>query len=115
MIVRKLSLPGWVPSPRRELRFGSRLVKRLARPAKNQELILAAFQELGWPEYMENPITGPRKTAHERLRDVIKKLNRGQNILRFHADGTGDGIRWQVVRRIRKRADRTHFAPRPGG
>jgi hypothetical protein len=90
------------PSPlwncqRRELRFGSCVVKRLQRPAPNLELILAAFQELGWPERIDNPLGGSYRRAPEHLRDAIKKLNRGQDILRFHGDGTGRGIRWEAV------------------
>ncbi|MCI0462127.1 MAG: hypothetical protein L0Z62_34685 [Gemmataceae bacterium] len=87
--------PAW-DNQRRQLRFGSRVVKRFQRLAPNLELILAAFQELGWPERIDNPLGGSYKQGHERLRDAIKKLNRGQDILRFHADGTGQGIRWEV-------------------
>jgi hypothetical protein len=99
---RKKTLPDW-DAQRRKLRFGRRLVKHFARPAKNQELILAAFGELGWPERIDNPPGGSHKRAHEHLRDSIKRLNRGQNILCFHADGTGEGIRWEVARKARRR------------
>jgi hypothetical protein len=113
MIPRKNALPVW-NRERRELRFRRHLVKRFLRPAKNQQLIIAAFAELRWPERMENPVGGPHKRAHEHLRDAVKKLNRGQDILRFHADGTGQGIRWEVVGPKHGRPDRTHIAPRLG-
>ncbi len=96
MTVRKKTLPIW-DAEHHELRFGRRLVKRFSRPAPNQELILAAFQELGWPARIDNPLGGKHKRAHEHLRDSVKRLNRGQNILHFSADGTGEGIRWEAV------------------
>jgi hypothetical protein len=47
--------PAWDPA-RRELRWGDRLVKRFAVPALLQEVILAAFEEDGWPPRIDDPL-----------------------------------------------------------
>jgi hypothetical protein len=83
-----------------ELRWGAQLVKRFREPAQNQELILAAFEEEGWPPHLDDPLpvndsTDPR----ERLHDTIKRLNRHQvnRLLRFRGDGKGTGIIWEAL------------------
>jgi hypothetical protein len=88
--------PSW-DAGRRELRLGGRLVKRFRQPAGNQELILAGFQELGWPEVMDNPLPGPPAEQAEHLRSAIKRLNGHQQtpLLRFRGDGTGKHVRWE--------------------
>src|SRR5436309_2692415 len=45
-------VPHW-DAERRELRWGRTLVKRLLPTALNQELILAAFEEEGWPAHVD--------------------------------------------------------------
>jgi hypothetical protein len=86
---------------RRELWWGGRLVKRFRQPAPNQEALLAAFEELGWPEWMDDPL--PREKGidpQERLHDTVKGLNRHQRqrLLHFCGDGTGQRIGWCLVR-----------------
>jgi hypothetical protein len=93
----------WVPHwdmERRELRCGSAVVKRFRRPAPNQELILSAFAEEGWPPHIDDPL--PVRLEHnakERLHDTINHLNRNQkqHVLRFRGDGHGKGVCWEVV------------------
>jgi hypothetical protein len=83
------------------LRFRGKLVKQYSRPSPNQELILAAFQEEGWPPRVDDPLPPcDDQEPRQRLRDAIKNLNRGQHhgIIRFFGDGTGRGIRWCEVR-----------------
>ena len=82
----------------RELSAAGRLVKRFRVPAPNQELILEAFQEEGWPPRMDNPLPpGPTADVRERLHDTIKNLNRHQvhRLLLFQGDGRGLGVRWR--------------------
>jgi hypothetical protein len=84
----------------RELRVGARLVKRFRVPSPNQEIILTAFQEEGWPELIDDPL--PPETGQDskrRVHDTIKNLNHHQenHLLHFHGDGTGKGIRWDFV------------------
>lgn len=91
--------PIWDPE-RRELRVGEMVVKRFRQPAQNQELILTVFEEDGWPERIDDPLPpDPVRDPKERLHDVIKKLNRAQDValIRFHGDGTGTGVLWELL------------------
>ena len=81
----------------RELRVGDILAKRFRQPAKNQEAILNAFQEEGWPPRIDSPIAAAGSTdAQERLQDAVKRLNHQINpVLRFFSDGKGRGVTWK--------------------
>ena len=84
----------------RELRVGEWLVKRFRVPAGNQELVLSAFEEEGWPAYIDDPL--PMKAEivpKQRLRNVIARLNGRQlvRLLRFHGNGNGEGVGWQLL------------------
>jgi hypothetical protein len=88
-------VPLW-DSDRRELRLGELLIKSFRQPAPNQEIILSAFQEEGWPPRIDNPLPGNCSIdAVDRLHDAVKKLNRQANCLvRFRSDGNGLGVQW---------------------
>jgi hypothetical protein len=82
------------------LRVGDFLVKKFRVPAGNQELVLSAFEEEGWPSYIDDPL--PMKSEivpKQRLNNVINRLNGSQllPILRFHGNGNGEGVGWQVL------------------
>jgi hypothetical protein len=83
---------------RRELHVGDILVKRFRQPAPNQETILAAFQEDGWPPRIDNPIAGAGDVeSQDRLHNAVKKLNHQINtVLHFSSDGRGDGVIWAM-------------------
>jgi hypothetical protein len=86
----------------RELWLDESLVKRFSSPAINQELILSAFEEEGWPPHIDDPLPPVIDIDPKlRLRDTISSLNRHQllSIIRFHGDGRGTGIRWEVLNR----------------
>jgi hypothetical protein len=88
-----------------ELTVGPVLVKRFKWPAVNQETLLSAFQEEGWPPRIDDPLPPqPEQDSKRRLHDTIKSLNRNQRqrLLRFKGDGTGEGARWEFF----PRADR---------
>ena len=94
---RKCSLPNW-DVDRHELNFGGYLVKRFKHKSRNQETILAAFEEEGWPAAIPDPLpqngdTDPKR----RLNDTIKGLNHHQEnkLIRFRGDGTGEGVIWE--------------------
>ena len=92
-------IPQWHGSDS-TLYLGSQIVKRFTRPSPNQEIILATFEEEGWPERIDDPL--PQANGIEpkrRLHDSIKWLNRNQAIrlLRFSGDGSGEGVRWQAI------------------
>lgn len=91
--------PKW-DRDRRELRIGSKIVKVFKLPSPMQEAILMAFEEEHWPPRIDDPLPGhPDHLPKRRLHDTIKSLNRNQknSLIRFMGDGTGEGIRWELV------------------
>jgi hypothetical protein len=83
-----------------ELRWAAKLVKRFREPALNQELILAAFEEEGWPPHMDDPLpNNSNYDSKQRLHDTIKRLNRHQinRLIQFRGDGSGCGIIWESL------------------
>jgi hypothetical protein len=84
----------------RELWLGNRLVKRFRVPADNQELILSAFEELGWPRHIDDPLPPSAIVDRcERLHAAIKRLNgcQAEPLLKFSGDGRGTGIFWGLI------------------
>jgi hypothetical protein len=93
----QLGLPKW-DRDRRQLRFDGQVVKEFKLPSANQETVLVAFEEEGWPARIDDPlIPSPNLDPRRRLHDTIKALNRNQKrtLLRFMGDGSGEGIRWE--------------------
>ena len=91
--------PKW-DRDRRELRLGGHLVKVFKLPSPMQEAILMAFEEEHWPPKIDDPLpVHPDLIPKRRLHDTIKGLNRNQKscLIRFTGDGTGEGIRWELV------------------
>src|SRR5262245_37573431 len=106
--------PRW-DADRRILWLGNILVKQFRLAAKNQELLLAAFEEEGWPIHIDDPLPPrPGVDSKRRLHDTINRLNRHQRrqAMRFQGDGTGCGIRWLPVSGKRQR-NGTSAAPPP--
>jgi hypothetical protein len=92
-------VPRW-DRDRQELRVGPYLVKQFKVPALNQERILAAFEEEGWPVRIDDPLPPQQEQdPKRRLHDTINSLNRKQKhrLMRFMGDGTGQGIRWSLI------------------
>jgi len=84
----------------RELWVGDVLIKRFLVPAAVQEQILDAFEEEGWPEGIDDPLTWSAATEPKsRLRVAIRHLNRCQanRRLRFRGNGLGTGVLWELV------------------
>lgn len=91
--------PSW-NGETRTLTFRGLVVKRFRQPSRHQNLILDALEELGWPSRIDDPLTGDGHTdPKERLHNATQNLNRRQQnaLIRFHGDGTGEGITWEVV------------------
>jgi len=91
--------PSW-DRDRRELRLGGALIKRFKTTAPNQEAIIAAFEEEGWPPRIDDPI--PPQFGQDpkcRLHDTINALNRNQKnrLINFLGDGSGQGVRWELT------------------
>jgi hypothetical protein len=84
---------------RRQLRLGHEIVKEFKLPSPNQETVLMALEEEGWPPRIDDPLPPvPEIDSRRRLHDTIKALNRKQKqpLLRFMGDGSGEGIRWEL-------------------
>ncbi|MCA9092670.1 MAG: hypothetical protein KDA68_04240 [Planctomycetaceae bacterium] len=86
--------PKW-DKERSELSYNGRVVRSVARRAKNIRCILDAFEESAWPCRIDDPLTnGPND---QRLRETIASLNERLDELRFRADGSGEGIIWETL------------------
>ncbi len=90
-------LPKW-DSDRRELSLDGVILKHFRRAAPNQERLLQAFEEDGWPHEIDDPL--PRTNGvlpGERLRETIKRLNRSvaPRLIRFGGDGSGQRVVWR--------------------
>jgi hypothetical protein len=84
----------------RELWYGDVLVKCMRRASPNQELVLAAFEEEGWPPRIDDPL--PRdyqQVPAIRLHNTINRLNSHMQAaaIRFGGDGTASGICWRPL------------------
>jgi hypothetical protein len=91
--------PIWDPL-RRELRYRGQVIKRYRVPAPNQELVLAAFQEEDWPEFIDDPLPPVDDIDPKyRLQVTIKALNRNQvtRPIRFHGNGNGLQVHWAAA------------------
>jgi len=94
-------VPHWDPE-RRVLSYRGQQVKEFRWQAPNQETLLAAFAEEGWPPRIDDPLPPKHDTnPRDRLHDAIQGLNRYQRaklkFIRFRGDGTGEGIIWEPV------------------
>lgn len=92
-------IPIW-DSDRRVLRYDGVVVKHFKWVAVNQQAILGAFEEDGWPPRIDDPLPPHgEQDSKRRLADTIKCLNRKQchAVLHFRGDGTGEGVFWELV------------------
>lgn len=95
----------------RRLMYQGKLVKHFRCPAQNQETILSAFQEEGWPERISDPIPPSKETeSKQRLHDAIRSLNRNQtnSLIKFRGDGTGEGVLWSLENALPKLPTKRH-------
>jgi hypothetical protein len=95
----RIAIPTW-DARHRELWFDGRLVKRFRVPAENQELVLAVFEEEGWPARIDDPLAPAHGLdVKARLQSTIKSLNRRQYapLLRFFGNGCGRSVCWTPV------------------
>jgi hypothetical protein len=108
--VRRRSTPHW-DAKSRTLWFGPTLIKDFNVPARNQELILAAFEEQNWPDCIDDPLSpAPGIEPKRRLHDTIIRLNRShkRRLIRFGGNGNGLAIVWRRL----PRETRTQSAPK---
>jgi hypothetical protein len=91
--------PRW-DRDRHELWLGTQPIKQFKLPSPNQEMILMALEEENWPARIDDPLPPSKEIdPKRRLHDTIKNLNRNQKnrLLRFMGDGTGQGVRWELI------------------
>jgi hypothetical protein len=82
----------------KELWLGRTLIKQFKVPARSQELLLAAFEEEGWPPHIDDPLPPVAKSdPKKRLHDAIRRLNGNQRRLLFSGAGDGRGVRWRLL------------------
>jgi hypothetical protein len=84
------------PRPRwdgqsRELWFGDTLCRRYTRRAPRQERVLEAFERLGWPQRIPNPV--PEGSLADTVKDLQDSVR--DSPIMFERDGTGKGITWR--------------------
>lgn len=79
--------PLWDRTARRLTYLGEEC-KAFRRPAPDQELVLAAFQEEGWPEAIDDPL------QRGKLGKTVESLNKNLRHIRFYRNGSGKGLRW---------------------
>ena len=89
--------PVW-DQEKRELRLGDVVVKLFRWPAANQECLLQAFEEQGWPSRIDDPLPRSAVNPKARLHDTIKCLNKNQQnkLIKFRGDGTGEGVLFEL-------------------
>lgn len=78
------------------MRFCGQVVKQVRglTTAKNLVTVLDVFELEGWPTRIDDPLSPSSKG--QRLREVVRSLNKGQTILRFSADGSSHGFTWRA-------------------
>jgi hypothetical protein len=76
------------------------VVKRFRKHSPNQELLLQAFDEAGWPAEIDDPLPMTDDIVpEERLRETVKQLQRTvtPRTIRFGVTGGGRRAYWRVV------------------
>ena len=99
--------PNW-DRDTRTFTVGEHVVKRFRVPSSNQEAVLKAFQEEGWPTAIDDPLPPvPDCEPKRRLRDTIKSLNLNQvtRVIHFRGDGRGEGVTWKLLSQSVSRAE----------
>jgi hypothetical protein len=89
--------PRWCP---RTLWFEDCVVKKFGRPVRDVELLLAAFEEQGWPLFIDDPLPPIRgRNRKTRLQGAIRNFNRRLDspLIRLRGNGFGTGIGWEAT------------------
>jgi len=84
--------PYW-DAERRELMVARVVVKRYRRPAVNQEVVLAVFEEEGWPERIDDPLPPTTPARHHQVPKQEPDQRRAPLQRRRHRRGHPLGVR----------------------
>jgi hypothetical protein len=83
----------------RVLSWGVHTLKRYRQCPGNQELILAAAEELQWPALFDNPLPRPHGVNSKlRAYNTVGDLNRSHKLrlMQFHVNRAGTQIGWEL-------------------
>lgn len=76
----------------RKLRFRGEVIRTVRPKAEHVLTLLNVFHEDGWQPRIDTPFIDGQKT-----REAIASANNRLKAIRFKADGTGEGIEWEVI------------------
>lgn len=78
-----------------ELSFDGGVIRTIRRigNATNVVLVLDTFQEFGWPDRIDSPLSPDSQKHHA----TICSLNTGLSRIRFKSDGEGKGFVWECL------------------
>jgi hypothetical protein len=87
--------PVWDDANATLLWRGDRIRCFRRQPAQNQIALIEAFHRARWAKIIPNPFRGDS----EKLRQTVRDLNASlvADSIRFAADGSGEGVRWDPV------------------
>jgi hypothetical protein len=88
--------PRWARSTG-TLTYRGQVAKRIknVEQAKRVVAILDEFQQFGWTEHIESPFSGGKNSSL--IRETVKSLNDGCELIKFAADGNASGITWRPM------------------
>ncbi len=72
-------------------------IRSILRPqqAINVVAVLDAFESANWSERIQDPLPPP--SDPERLGQTLRRLQNNLTKIRFSRDGTGSGVRWELL------------------
>jgi hypothetical protein len=84
---------------RRELRLNGALIRRVqgTKLAHQVVRLLDAFEESHWIPSIDDPLHGKTDSPQKRLNETIASLNKGLTVIKFHANGSGNGLFWDIT------------------
>lgn len=88
------TLPQW-DHDRLELRLGTTVLRQFKLPSADEERVLAAFEERGWPHCIGSPL--PAGAEYRRLVECVTALNWRQRrpLLHFGCSEPGNQVTWE--------------------
>ena len=87
-------LPRW-DAEKWTLYYGDEVAKVFKRDPTLVSMVLSAFETAGWPERIDGALSKEDTEIARRHSHAVQSLNKAQNFIRFWADGTVGGVRWE--------------------
>jgi len=101
-----------------KLWYKGRLIKKFHTPAETQTVVLAAFEEEGWPDLIDDPLP-PKANLRpkRRVRQTVIALNDSHKTKRqmmyFTSERFGEAIGWHDGAKCRKKLAKKPIAKKP--